>query len=125
VRCRQSANHCCEAKFWHGPIGSAAQNVGRSRRIHVANIVGEDQIGIGTDFTQGYGESFFRYITHDKGHGRKLTDFGEIVIPEGFPRLEDFPNMTDALGKHGWSERRIRKVMGENWFRALRDAWGA
>jgi hypothetical protein len=92
---------------------------------HVANIVGEDQVGIGTDFTQGYGEPFFRYITHDKGYGRKLTDFGEIVMPEGFRRLEDFPNMTEALERHGWPERRIRKIMGENWFRTFRDAWGA
>jgi membrane dipeptidase len=92
---------------------------------HVANIVGEDQVGIGTDFTQGYGEPFFRYITHDKGYGRKLTDFGEILMPEGFRRLEDFPNMTEALERHGWPERRIRKIMGENWFRTFRDAWGA
>jgi Membrane dipeptidase (Peptidase family M19) len=83
------------------------------------------KIRFGTDFTQGYGEPFFRYITHDKGYGRKLTDFGEIVMPEGFRRLEDFPNMTEALERHGWPERRIRKIMGENWFRTFRDAWGA
>ena len=27
--------------------------------------------------------------------------------------------------ERGWSESRIRKVMGENWLRVLRDAWGA
>jgi hypothetical protein len=81
--------------------------------------------GIGTDFTEGYGEPFFRSITPDKGYGRKLTDFGEIVVSEGFRRLEDFPNMTEALERHGWPERRNRKIMGENWFRTFRDAWGA
>jgi Membrane dipeptidase (Peptidase family M19) len=33
--------------------------------------------------------------------------------------------MTEALERHGWPERRIRKIMGENWFRTFRDAWGA
>ena len=43
---------------------------------YVINLCGEDCVGIGTDFTQGYGEEFFRWITHDKGWGRKLVDFG-------------------------------------------------
>jgi membrane dipeptidase len=43
---------------------------------YTINVVGEEQVGIGTDFTQGHGESFFHYITHDKGRYRKLVDFG-------------------------------------------------
>ena len=43
---------------------------------YVYNIVGEDAIGIGTDFTQGHGEDFFEYLTHDKGYARRLTRFG-------------------------------------------------
>jgi membrane dipeptidase len=86
--------------------------------------VGEDQVGIGTDFTQGYGDEFFRYITHDKGHGRKLTEFGAVTMPQGFQRIEDFPNLTAALERHRWPETRIRKVMGENWLRFLAEVWG-
>jgi membrane dipeptidase len=92
---------------------------------HVANVVGEDRVGIGTDFTQGHGDEFFRYLTHDKGDGRKLTDFGSVQMPEGFQRLEDFPNLVPALERKGWPEGRIRKIMGENWLRFLREAWGA
>lgn len=92
---------------------------------HIINIVGEGQVGIGTDFTQGYDDAFFRYITHDKGGGRKLTDFGEIIMPRGFQRIEDFPNLTAALERRGWPERRIRQIIGENWMRLLRDVWGA
>ena len=33
---------------------------------YVIGIAGEDQVGIGTDFTQGYGQEFFDWITHDK-----------------------------------------------------------
>jgi membrane dipeptidase len=90
----------------------------------VVNVVGEDQVGIGTDFTQGHGDEFFRYITHDKGHGRKLTEFGTVTMPRGFQRIEDFPNLTAALERHRWSESRIRKVMGENWLRFLSEVWG-
>lgn len=92
---------------------------------YVINLVGEDRVGVGTDFTQGYGDEFFRWITHDKGDGRKLTDFGQILNPEGMREIGDFPNLTAAMEKRGWSRSRIEKVMGENWVQLLRDVWGA
>lgn len=91
---------------------------------YVVNLVGEDQVGIGTDMTQGHGEDFFRYITRDKGDGRTLTAFGALTLPPGFTRLEEFPNLTAALERRGWPERRVRKIMGENWVRFLADVWG-
>lgn len=92
---------------------------------HTIDLVGEDQVGVGTDFTQGYGEEFFRYLNHDKGRFRKLVNFGPVVMPEGIRRIEDFPNLTAAMERRGWPETRIRKVMGENWLRALQEVWGA
>ena len=91
---------------------------------YTINVAGEEQVGIGTDFTQGHGESFFHYITHDKGQYRKLVDFGEIVMPKGIQRIEDFPNLTVKMERRGWKESRIRRVMGENWLRLLEDVWG-
>lgn len=92
---------------------------------YVINIAGEDAVGFGTDFTQGHGEEFFRYITHDKGNGRKLVDFGKLVNPEGIRRIRDYPNLTAAMARAGWKESRIRKVLGENWLRLLKEVWGA
>jgi membrane dipeptidase len=92
---------------------------------YTIDLVGEDQVGVGTDFTQDYGEEFFRYLNHDKGRFRKLVDFGPVVMPEGIRRIEDFPNLTAAMEQRGWPETRIRKVMGENWLRALQEVWGA
>ena len=92
---------------------------------YVINIAGEESVGIGTDFTQGYGQPFFDWITHDKGTGRKLTDFGEIVNPEGIRTIGEFPNLTAAMEKAGWPESKIRKIMGENWVRVLGDVWGS
>ena len=92
---------------------------------HVIGLCGEDQVGFGTDFTQGYDREFFDWITHDKGYARKLTEFGDIVNPAGMREIKDYPNLTAAMEKRGWKEGRIRKVMGENWVRLLEEVWGA
>ena len=92
---------------------------------YVLNLVGESQVGIGTDFTQGWGPEFFDWITRDKGRARKLTEFGEIVNPEGIRTIGDFPNLTAAMQGRGWSEARIRRVMGQNWIALLGEVWGA
>ena len=61
---------------------------------YIIDIAGEDRIGIGTDFTQGHGGSFFEWLTRDKGYARTLTDFDEIKFPDGFSTIGDFPNLT-------------------------------
>lgn len=91
---------------------------------YIYNIVGEDAIGIGTDFTQGHGQDFFEYLTHDKGYARRLTRFGEIINPKGIRTVGEFPNLTDALLKAGFSETQVRKIMGENWVSLLKEVWG-
>ena len=91
---------------------------------YVVNLIGEDAVGIGTDFTQGYSVDFFDWLTHDKGYARRLTNFGKIVNPLGIRTVGEFPNLTETLLKRGMPERVVRKVMGENWVRVLRDVWG-
>jgi len=91
---------------------------------YVINLAGEDSVGIGTDFTQGHTAEFFDWITHDKGNARKLTEFGEIVNPQGIRTIGEFPNLTAAMQRAGWSEPRIRKIIGENWVRLLDEVWG-
>jgi len=107
----------------NGPASTVADYV--EAMEYVINIAGEEVVGVGTDFTQGYGKSFFDWITHDKGFGRKLTDFGEVINPEGFREIGDFPNLTAAMEQRGWSTGRIEKVMGGNWLQLLNDVWGA
>jgi membrane dipeptidase len=92
---------------------------------YVINLVGEDCVGIGTDFTQGYDKGFFDWITHDKGRYRQLTSFGTILNPLGIRTIGEFPNLTAAMQQAGWNEGRIRKIMGGNWMRVFKDVWGA
>ena len=88
------------------------------------NVAGEDRIGIGTDFTQGHSDPFFKWITQDKGYARTLTEFGEIKFPDGFSTIGDFPNLTAAMERAGWTEIRIRNILGLNWLRLLDEVWG-
>jgi len=111
------------APFLKNGINSTIEDYVEAIR-YVFNIVGEDQIGIGTDFTQGQDQAFFEWLTHDKGYARRLTNFGKIVNPQGIRTLGEFPNLTEALLKDGFSETQVRKIMGENWVRILGEVWG-
>ncbi|BFO11025.1 hypothetical protein GGER_35350 [Serratia rubidaea] len=44
--------------------------------------------------------------------------------PGGIRTLGEFPNLTEALLRHGFSEHQVRKIMGENWVRVLGEVWG-
>ena len=92
---------------------------------YVIDRCGEAQVGIGTDFTEDHEPAFFRYITHDKGFGRKLTDFGQVLLPEGLRRIDEWPNVADAMVRRGWKEARIEAVLGANWVNYLKQVWGA
>jgi len=92
---------------------------------YVINLVGEDCVGFGTDFTQDQDQAFFDWLVHDKGDGRELTVFGEIINPLGIRTIGEYPNLTQEMLKQGWSESKVRKILGENWLRVLKDVWGA
>jgi membrane dipeptidase len=90
---------------------------------YVIKLLGEDRVGYGTDFTQGYGNDFLDYIGSDKGYGRRVVPVSDAIFPKGLSSIIDTPNITKCMVDHGWSERRIRNVMGENWVRFLDEAW--
>ena len=91
---------------------------------HVISVAGEDSVAFGTDFTQGYGQEFFDWITNDKGDARSLIKFSPLPNPKGVETIGQLPNLTAAMERAGWSQGRIAKVMGENWLRFLADVWG-
>ena len=91
---------------------------------HVISVAGEDHVAFGTDFTQGYGQDFFDWITNDKGDARSLIKFSPMPNPKGVETIGQLPNLTAAMERAGWPQARIGKVMGENWLRFLADAWG-
>lgn len=90
---------------------------------YMVDLVGEEHVGIGTDMSQGQPWSFQEWVMHDKGNGRRLTTFGELVFPKGIERIEDFPNLFTAMQRKRWPSTRIERVLGQNWLRLLGDVW--
>lgn len=91
---------------------------------YVVNLCGEEQVGIGTDFTQDVPPEGMRYFLHYKGTGRRLLEPKGAVFPAEFARIEQYPNLTRGMQRRGWPESRIVRLMGENWLRLFREVWG-
>jgi membrane dipeptidase len=93
---------------------------------YLINLVGEESVGIGTDWVQDQDIGFFQYLSADKGRGRPTTrPYAKVPpMPKGLETLGDFGNFIPAMERAGWSETRIRRVLGENWLRFLGDVWG-
>lgn len=100
---------------------------------HVANIAGEDHVGIGTD-------NGVLPTTLDEATKAKLKTWQEQRIKAGiaapgeavgvYPLVEEY-NSVDRyrrfvrdLEKRGWSQARLEKLMGGNFLRVYREAWG-
>ena len=93
---------------------------------YLINLVGEESVGIGTDWVQDQDIGFFQYLSADKGRGRPTTRPYTMVppMPKDLETLGDFGNLIPAMERADWSETRIRRVLGENWLRFLGDVWG-
>jgi membrane dipeptidase len=100
---------------------------------HVANVAGEDHVGIGTD-------NGVLPTTLDEETKRKLKEWQEQRIKAGiaapgeavgvYPLVEDY-NSVDRyrrfvrdLEKRGWTQSRLEKLMGGNFLRVYKEAWG-
>ncbi len=112
---------------FHAPDADAGIDDALAAMEHVIAIVGEESVGIGTDFTQGQTAAWFDWLGRDKGKGRFTyrRDWGVAPFPRDMGSLADFPNITEAMERRGWSATRIRRVLGGNWLRLLREVWGA
>lgn len=67
---------------------------------HTIDVAGEDHVSLGSDWD------------------------GSIVTPRDMPTCLELPRLTQAMLDRGWSEARIRKVLGQNFLRvveAVRD----
>ena len=63
---------------------------------YIVKLVGVDYVGLGSDFD------------------------GIESAPKGLDGVEDFPKITEGLQKRGYSEKDIRKILGENFLRVFK-----
>ena len=61
------------------------------------NLVGEDHMALGSDFDGG------------------------PELPREIKDISDYPQMTMAMQKRGYSDQRIKKILGLNWLRVIRQ----
>ncbi|MBO0145184.1 dipeptidase [Agrobacterium sp. Ap1] len=94
---------------------------------YIIDLVGEDHVGVGTDFSLDRPRPgpWLLWANKDKGTARKLTEFGNVKInkPKGIERITDMPNLTARMLARGWSEELVLKLLGGNWLRVLDKAW--
>lgn len=94
---------------------------------HVIGVVGQDHVGIGTDFSLDRPRPgpWLLWANKDKGTARTLTEFGSVKInkPKGIERMTAMPNLTNLMLARGWSEETVLKLLGKNWLRVLGAAW--
>jgi membrane dipeptidase len=100
---------------------------------HIANVAGEDHVGIGTDngvLPQLVNEETTRKLNE---WAQKRMDAGIAAPGEGlnvWPMVADYNSVdryrrfASDLQKRGWSEARLEKLMGGNFVRVYREAWG-
>ncbi len=67
---------------------------------HVVKVAGIDHVGIGTDYD------------------------GITTPPVSLEDVSHIPNLTAALLKHGYSEAGVKKILGGNSLRVIREVTG-
>jgi len=101
---------------------------------HVANVAGEDHVGIGTD--NGVLPTTLDAETIEKLKKWQLDRIkagiaapGEAVgvypLVEEYNSVDRYERFANDLAKRGWSQSRLEKLMGGNFLRVYRDAWGS
>jgi membrane dipeptidase len=85
---------------------------------YVINLVGINHVGIGLDFAEGWAEyppTRMNLMKIDK----RIYNW-----PKGIETVTDFPNLTKGLVARGYSDKEIRKILGENFLRVFRKVFG-
>lgn len=100
---------------------------------HVANVAGEDHVGIGTD-------NGVMPLVLDEKAMKSMDDWTRERIKQGiaapgeapgvytlvadYNSIDRYRRLTLDLERRGWSQTRLEKLMGGNFLRAYREAWG-
>jgi membrane dipeptidase len=84
-----------EVKVGNATVGDAAACID-----HVVKVAGIDHVGIGSDFD------------------------GISLVPHGLEDVSKLPNLTAELLQRGYSEDDIRKIMGGNFLRVIKEVVG-
>jgi membrane dipeptidase len=100
---------------------------------HVAKIAGEDHVGIGTDngvlptlLDAATKEKMDRWQQQriDAGIASPGEAIGTYPLVEDYNSVDRYRRFVRDLEKRGWSQARLEKLMGGNFLRVYKEAWG-
>jgi membrane dipeptidase len=100
---------------------------------HVADLVGVEHVGIGTDFSAVQDEASVRAIlelskgAYPETGGVFAAAFGNSSAaryPSETPTPHHFPLILEALSRGGFSAAEVDAIAGGNFLRAFRAVWG-
>ncbi len=100
---------------------------------HIANVAGEDHVGIGTDngplptpLDEESKEKLKKWQLDRIKAG--IAAPGEAVgvypLVEDYNTVDRYERFANDLARRGWSQSRLEKLMGANFLRVYREAWG-
>jgi membrane dipeptidase len=84
----------------HAKVGNATVEDAAECIDHIVKVAGIDHVGIGSDFD------------------------GISNVPQGLEDVSKMPNLTAALLKRAYKEDDIKKIMGGNYLRVVREVVG-
>jgi membrane dipeptidase len=100
---------------------------------HIANVAGEDHVGIGTDNgplptvldakTKAQLDDNQRYRIK-MGIAAPGEAVGFYPLIEDYNSIDRYRRFASDLQKRGWTEARLEKLMGGNFLRVYKDGWG-
>ncbi len=84
---------------------------------HIVDVAGIDHVGLGPDIIDDYYQNIF-------GGWVGIPSGSKPYQPAEITRPSDLPKITEVMVQRGYPESDIRKVLGENVMRVLRDVMG-
>jgi membrane dipeptidase len=98
----------------------------------IAKVAGDDHVGIGTDngvlpMSEAMRKAQDDYSKERIQQGIAAPGEGVGVYPwvEQLNSVDRYSRVAEALCRRGWSQSRLEKLMGANFLRVYKEAWGA
>lgn len=92
---------------------------------YVADLVGVEHVGIGSDLFEGESEVRFERFFRIR-YPEVIRQYTmETVYADGFDGVACFPRLTDGLVKRRFRDGEVSKILGENFLRVFRKVWKA
>ena len=94
---------------------------------YLVNLVGVDHVGFGFDLVPFWTKTVWDGPEHMNIatsilYPHKVARFEEVYV-EGFNGISDTIRITAELVTRGYSDDDIKKILGGNWLRLIKDVW--